>query len=138
MTTFIYATYSVVDMFDDLYDEHGNLNKDQLLKLNYDLKIAQDFAKGLQGYNRVYAFIEGTTLDPLYGLDVTDPSYPPQVYSESLFKDLKRTQPLSPNQPDYYAGAPSYLLPIFGFCAGRAVHIRKDRTGYVSPLNPNT
>ena len=141
MSNFIYATYSVVDMLDDLYDDEGNLNKDQLLGLNYDLKLAQEFAKNLLGYNRVYAFIAneaGSVLDPHYGLDVTDADNVPKMYSDAMLADLKATLPLSPNQPDYYAAAPSYLLPIFGFCAGRAVHIRRDRTGHVSRPQPTT
>jgi hypothetical protein len=139
MTNYIYAIYSLA-AFNVLaaFNDEETANKDTLMGVNYDLETAQQLAKSLPGTIRVYAFIKGESgsLTPHHGLDVTEAGGEPKIYSDELLSSLTATLPLNPNQPAIYTNAPRYMLPLFGFCKGRAVHIKKDLTGYVTQTRP--
>lgn len=138
---FLFATFNIVDLIDGLFDDEGDFNKDLLLGVHYDLKTAQDFAKGLEGYNRVYAFLTDDSplvLDTSFGLDVTNAKKLPKVYDDALLPTLKESLPLCPDLPSEFRRVDADVLPLWGFCAGRPIHIRADRTGYVGKPSPRT
>jgi hypothetical protein len=141
LVNFIFVTFNLADLLDGVFDDDGELMKDTLLGIHYDMKTAQEFAKSLPGYNHVYAFIdyndqEDLELDPKYGLNVTDAKKLPTIYDDSLLPSLKESLPLYPNLPSEFRHVSADRLPLFGFCAGRAVNIRADRTGYVGKPRP--
>lgn len=140
LVNFIFVTFNLADLLDGTFDDDGNPVADKILGIHYDMETAQDFAKGLSGYNHVYAFLDendqGGSLEASYGLNVTTAKKLPEIYDDALLPTLKESLPLYPDLPSEFRHVDADVLPLFGFCAGRAVNIRADRTGYVKKPRP--
>lgn len=119
--TFIYTVHLLHDMIEG--DECPSYFT------TYDLKTAQDFALNHELALRVYAH-RSAPLDPYRALEATHATSEPRLYTAEEVGSLAPCFPFSGDLPTTYEGVNADLLPIFGFVGDRAVHIRKDRTGY--------
>lgn len=102
------------------------------------LEAAQQASQKIEKYTRVYAFIEnhgigGRVKECSCGLDVTEAeaSEEIRIYPQEYKTMFKPYIPFQGNHAKSFPSVPEELLPIFGFCGGKPVNIRKDRTGYI-------
>lgn len=102
------------------------------------LEAAQEASQKIEKYTRVYAFIESCGIGSRVkecsdGLDVTEVETSEEIrlYPQEMKTMFKPYVPFQGNHATSFPRVPEEFLPVFGFCGGKPVNIRKDRTGYI-------